>query len=128
MKSCVCSEAGWCERHKVRKSLTWWKLCQKRQDYFAAWERGVGPGQNLGGEKRPQKRGCLGLGDRVKQALTLVGITEERVSKWLGRPCGCAEKREMLNRLGDWAVNVLSGRHSEPDKDLTAIIGDEEQH
>jgi hypothetical protein len=41
-----------------------------------------------------------GLGDRVSQALSLVGITEARVSKLLGRPCGCGKRREALNRLG----------------------------
>jgi hypothetical protein len=43
---------------------------------------------------------AIGLGDRVSQALSLVGITEQRVSKLLGRPCGCSKRREALNRLG----------------------------
>ncbi len=47
-----------------------------------------------------------GLGDLVKSALSLVGITEERVTAWLGK-CGCAERREKLNRLGAWAQRVL---------------------
>jgi hypothetical protein len=42
----------------------------------------------------------LGLGDRVSQVLSLVGITEQRVSRLLGRPCGCSKRREALNRLG----------------------------
>jgi hypothetical protein len=41
-----------------------------------------------------------GLGDRVSQVLSLVGITEQRVSRLLGRPCGCGKRREALNRLG----------------------------
>lgn len=41
-----------------------------------------------------------GLGDLVKAGLSAVGITEERVSKLLGRPCGCRKRAEYLNRLG----------------------------
>lgn len=50
-----------------------------------------------------------GLGDNIKKALTAVGITEERVSNWLGAPCNCAERVEKLNQLGNWASRVLSG-------------------
>ena len=85
----------WCERHKVKKTAHWVRLCQTRPEYFRAWEEGRGPGQRtaLTG-KSP------GLGDRVSQVLSLVGITEQRVSKLLGRPCGCSKRREALNRLG----------------------------
>ena len=50
-----------------------------------------------------------GLGDNIKKALSAVGITEERVSNWLGTPCNCAERVEKLNQLGNWASRVLSG-------------------
>lgn len=46
----------------------------------------------------PRQR--AGLGDMVKAGLSSVGITEERVSKALGRPCGCSQRAEALNRLG----------------------------
>ena len=42
----------------------------------------------------------LGLGDRVASALAAVGITKERVSKALGKPCGCAKRQAKLNELG----------------------------
>lgn len=42
----------------------------------------------------------MGLGDMVKAGLSALGITEERVSKALGRPCGCGRRREALNALG----------------------------
>lgn len=48
-----------------------------------------------------------GLGDRVSRALSLVGITEARVSKLLGRPCGCGKRREALNRLGSRLRKML---------------------
>jgi hypothetical protein len=41
-----------------------------------------------------------GLGDMVKGALSSIGITEERVSAAIGRPCGCSERAEALNALG----------------------------
>ena len=42
----------------------------------------------------------VGLGDMVKAGLSAIGITEERVSKAIGRPCGCSERAEKLNELG----------------------------
>lgn len=41
-----------------------------------------------------------GLGDVVALGLSAVGITKERVSKAIGRPCGCAKRQERLNELG----------------------------
>ena len=41
-----------------------------------------------------------GLGDMVSAGLAAVGITPERVSKALGRPCGCKERAAKLNALG----------------------------
>lgn len=41
-----------------------------------------------------------GLGDLVAAGLAALGITEERVSAAIGRPCGCGERREKLNELG----------------------------
>jgi hypothetical protein len=36
----------------------------------------------------------------VKAGLSAIGITEERVSAAIGRPCGCSERAEKLNELG----------------------------
>lgn len=41
-----------------------------------------------------------GLGDMVAAGLAAVGITKERVSKAIGKPCGCAKRQESLNALG----------------------------
>lgn len=41
-----------------------------------------------------------GLGDMVKATLSAVGITEERVSRAIGRPCNCGKRAEKLNELG----------------------------
>jgi hypothetical protein len=45
----------------------------------------------------PHRRG---LGDMTADALAAVGITKERVSRALGRPCKCPERQAWLNRVG----------------------------
>ena len=44
---------------------------------------------------------CRGLGDVVAAVLERLGITKPRVSRLIGRPCGCAQRQELLNRVGD---------------------------
>lgn len=58
---------------------------------------------------RPPARQRVLLGDRVERVLSRVGVTKERVSKWLGRPCGCAERKRKLNELHLWAERKLGG-------------------
>ena len=41
-----------------------------------------------------------GLGDLVKAGLSAVGITEERVSKAIGRPCACGKRAAAMNQFG----------------------------
>jgi hypothetical protein len=75
------------------------------------------------GRSRPPKpllEESTGLGDDVSHALSKVGITEERVSAWLGRPCGCGERRRKLNQLGSWAKSVMLGEASS--ENLESII------
>lgn len=43
----------------------------------------------------------LGLGDMVATGLEAIGVTKERVSEALGRPCNCKRRQESLNRLGE---------------------------
>lgn len=59
------------------------------------------------------------LGDSVKSALAIVGITEQRVSAWLGRPCNCASRQRRLNELHVWAGRILRGEVVPPMHDLT---------
>jgi hypothetical protein len=58
--------------------------------------------EDLRASARPPRaiQGGPGLGDMVKGALSSIGITEERVSKAIGRPCGCGKRAEALNALG----------------------------
>jgi hypothetical protein len=41
-----------------------------------------------------------GLGDIVAAGLTAFGVTKERVSAAIGRPCGCGERQEAMNDIG----------------------------
>ena len=41
-----------------------------------------------------------GIGDAVAAGLAAVGITPERVSKAIGKPCGCAKRKKALNQVG----------------------------
>lgn len=50
-----------------------------------------------------------GLGDMVKAGLSAIGITEERVSKVLGRPCGCSKRAAKLNELGHKHLGLPPG-------------------
>lgn len=50
-----------------------------------------------------------GLGDMVKAGLSAVGITEERVSKVIGRPCGCGQRAAKLNELGHKYLGMPPG-------------------
>lgn len=123
-KWCKCTEPGYCERHKVTKNAHWFHLCQTRACYYQAWEAGTGPGQVKAGTAPKKKRAEPGLGDRVSQALAIVGVTDERVSKVLGRKCRCPERREWLNQLGDWAYRVLRGRTDTDVEELESLLGD----
>lgn len=41
-----------------------------------------------------------GLGDMVSAGLASVGITKERVSRMIGKPCGCEKRQAWLNKAG----------------------------
>jgi len=50
-----------------------------------------------------------GLGDMVGSGLAAVGITKERVSQVLGRPCGCQERQAALNKIGHEYLGLPTG-------------------
>ncbi|MFA5398631.1 MAG: hypothetical protein WC346_21635 [Methanogenium sp.] len=111
---CECDilNGGFCKRHGISKSKNWVNLCRTDQTYWNAWEAGIGPKQSrlniLNNTKqinRPKRKFLLG--DNISFALSTVGITEDRVTNWLGRPCGCGRRREKLNQLDIWARDTL---------------------
>lgn len=62
------------------------------------------------------------IGDAIHRALSAVGVTPERVERWLGRPCGCAERQARLNQLGWWAIRVLTGTAAQASKHLDEML------
>ena len=64
------------------------------------------------------------LGDHVKNALEKVGISEEKVTKWLGRPCGCAKRRQKLNNLHLWIRQILGNEREQGEKQLNEALDD----
>lgn len=61
------------------------------------------------------------LGDAVAAALGAVGVTEERVSAWLGAPCACAERKEKLNEFSRRLAGYVSGSHAA--EDVAGLLG-----
>ena len=49
----------------------------------------------------------LGLGDLVAKILAALGITPKRVSKMLGRSCGCNKRKQKLNQVGDYITKFI---------------------
>lgn len=91
---CECPVAGFCERHKIHKHEAWHRLCQTRQDYFNAWEKGKGPGQmSSDAPYKPKRQRIKGVGDFLHSALEKWGIKEEY-------GCSCESHRVSLNAWG----------------------------
>lgn len=90
MTGCVCYEGGWCDRHGVKKSDRMHELCQTRQNYWEAWEQGIGPGQK-----------SRGLGDTVAKVI-------RTATAGLVTPCGgCVKRKEKLNALMPYRTEEL---------------------
>jgi hypothetical protein len=64
------------------------------------------------------------LGDLLESALGTIGVTSARVEAWLGRPCGCDERRERLNALDRWARRFWAGHTENARSYLEQILGD----
>lgn len=63
------------------------------------------------------------LGDDVEKVLATLGLTPEVVEGWLGKPCGCRERKEKLNALGLWARRVAQGKIGRAKEFLYGLIG-----
>lgn len=123
-------------------------LCTGRNDILCDGERCdiAGPGKpgdanecricwlRLGGNPNVAALGRVGgahaatprpllLGDAIETALSAVGVTKERVSAWIGGPCGCVERQRRLNELHQWAKEALSVPAEKAHGLLDTIIG-----
>lgn len=65
---CTCTEPGWCERHQCHKAPLWFLHCQRRPDFFAAWEAG-GLRELCDDATSPARRNepCRHLGEERRQ-------------------------------------------------------------
>ncbi len=62
------------------------------------------------------------LDDQVSQALARIGVTEERVTAWIGAPCGCAMRREKLNKLSKWAQSAVKSEAEKAAAKLAKLL------
>lgn len=58
----------------------------------------------------------------VEATLKSVGITQERVSSWLGEECNCDERIQKLNQLHSWAREVITGKFQKAKECLEEIL------
>jgi SOS response regulatory protein OraA/RecX len=62
------------------------------------------------------------LGDRVEQALKLVGIDKELMRRIVGKDCKCDDRQQMLNHLDRWARRVLKGKTAKAKEYLERML------
>jgi hypothetical protein len=96
MTGCVCTEAGWCDRHKMLKSEHFLYLCQTQEDYWKVWEAGNGPGQSIPAAVRPIMP--PGPGTELSKLLGCGGCSfAKKMNEW---GCDkCLENIDVLIRL-----------------------------
>jgi len=105
--SCTCTNAGWCERHKINKPPHLHHLCQTRDDYRAMWDRGATGASQPKPQQEPswvrlvsyfKAPDDTGVGDTVQRyAAMLGGEAFKAWSKKLGMPCGCTQRQAEWN-------------------------------
>lgn len=64
--------------------------------------------------RRNCRPAAMGLGDYVAAGLSAVGITPERVSAALGRPCGCKQRQQAWNAAGAKYLGLPPGAPVDP--------------
>ena len=67
------------------------------------------------------------IGDQLERALKVIGVDSEKVSKWIGKPCGCEERRVKLNQIDAWARRVMRGLVDDAEVYLNRILEEEEE-
>ena len=73
----------------------------------------------------PVERKTPLLGDAIKETLSAIGITQERVSSWMGRECGCAARQEKMNKLDELVRRKASDGLEAAKGWFKKLIGDE---
>jgi hypothetical protein len=60
-----------------------------------------------------QQSSWWNFGDLAEKTLSAVGITKDRVEKWIGPECGCKERQDKMNRFGQWLKKKIAGEDSD---------------
>ena len=100
---CHCEPSGYpfyCERHKVKKTAHWVRLCQTRPDYFQAWEEGRGPGQTHAPLPKAESPRRGGPGTELKY---IIARCQKLLPWWDMQPrkgCGCNDTARWMDQLG----------------------------
>lgn len=68
--------------------------------------------------------GQPGVGTLIEAALAQIGVTSTRVTAWIGKPCGCTERRDRLDALTFWARRVAAGKVERAREYLERILGE----
>lgn len=136
----ACTEPGWCDDVGMVLAGRTWEIYSgqfvttprmdeyQRQLHVERWRlqhRGEKPSTIAGTRRTPRR---MGLGDMVEASLSAVGVTKERVEKWVGAPCGCEERQTKLNALGAWAAQAASAAPALARRWLGKILGEEGEH
>lgn len=106
MTSCECHLAGYCNRHRCKKTFNQVKLCQTNPKYWEAWENGKGPGQIQPTD--PVRKLELELrAERVREAKA----KNQRLIDWVK-----FFKHESDSGLGDSFKRLMESRRKHPIK------------
>lgn len=91
--NCPIVGGGWCPTHDIHKYKRWVELCIERDNYFAAWEEGRGPGQQREVLGLPQRKKPGGAGTELHKLLQKIGLRERE-------GCKCKSHVNQMDREG----------------------------
>jgi hypothetical protein len=108
----------------MRKFRRLWELCVAGQQgiepgvsYWRAWEEGRGPGRTPDPTKpRPKSPGNI-----TAKALVAVGLNKDWANQAISLGTTCSEKRQLRQRLEQWARKQHSGQFSSKSEALDTL-------
>lgn len=92
-ETCPIVSGGFCDRHLVKKTAHWVRLCRTRANYWTAWEEHHGPGQ----ADTPPRRAQVSAAPRLEQVARYLrcahrgDVLQEVSARAVG--CGCGSSR-----------------------------------
>ena len=109
MTQCECPIAGYCARHKVKKTNGWHKLCQTRENYFLACEQGRGLGQTIQQDvsKEIRRKNIIKAAEKKKSFIYWIKLFRDISDKGLGDTVARLKKQRSKSLTPD-APNALT--------------------